>query len=92
MYFGGLDVHKEWVTTAVFRHREVGPIRMDRLYNDDKSLRRYFERLAKDAGRRRMKRPKPGRTASRLQPRVCRLRDYSSDRVGGPPRRSDLGR
>ena len=47
IYFVGLDVHKESVTAAVFRGREAEPMRVDRLNNDDRSLRRYFERLAK---------------------------------------------
>lgn len=47
IYFVGLDVHKESVTAAVFRGRDAEPMRVDRLNNDDKSLRRYFERLAK---------------------------------------------
>ena len=41
----GLDVHKDSVTIAVFRNRDAEPVRVDRLPNDDKKLRRYFERL-----------------------------------------------
>jgi transposase len=47
IYFVGLDVHKESVTAAVFRGRDAEPMHVDRLNNDDRSLRRYFERLAK---------------------------------------------
>lgn len=39
IYFVGLDVHKESVTAAVFRGREAEPMRVDRLNNDDRSLR-----------------------------------------------------
>ena len=47
IYFVGLDVHKESVTAAVFRGRDTEPMHVDRINNDDRSLRRYFERLAK---------------------------------------------
>ena len=46
MFSVGLDVHKDSVTIAVFRDREPEPMRVDRLPNDHKKLRRYFERLA----------------------------------------------
>ena len=42
----GLDVHKDSVTSAVFRNRDPEPMRVDRLPNDHRKLRRYFERLA----------------------------------------------
>lgn len=45
MFSVGLDVHKDSVTIAVFRGRDREPMRVDRLPNDDKKLRRYFERL-----------------------------------------------
>lgn len=41
----GLDVHKDSVTIAVLRNRDPEPMRVDRLPNDHKKLRRYFERL-----------------------------------------------
>lgn len=44
-FYVGLDVHKDSVTTAVFRNRDPDPERVDRLPNDHKKLRRYFERL-----------------------------------------------
>lgn len=46
MFSVGLDVHKDSVTIAVFRNRDPEPMRVDRLPNDHKKLRRYFERLA----------------------------------------------
>lgn len=46
MFSVGLDVHKDSVTIAVFRGRDPEPMRVDRLANDHKKLRRYFERLA----------------------------------------------
>ena len=45
MFSVGLDVHKDSVTIAVFRDRDREPMRVDRLPNDHKKLRRYFERL-----------------------------------------------
>ena len=50
MYFVGLDVHKDSITAAVFRNRDAEPMRVDRLNNDNRSVRRYFERLAKAGG------------------------------------------
>jgi len=44
----GMDVHKESITVAVFRERESEPLRVDRVVNDDRKLRRYFERLGRD--------------------------------------------
>lgn len=44
-FWVGLDVHKDSVTTAVFRNRDPEPIRVDRLPYDLKKLRRYFQRL-----------------------------------------------
>lgn len=46
IFWVGLDVHKESVTAAVFRNRDAEPMRVDRLPNDPKRIRRYFERLA----------------------------------------------
>lgn len=46
MFCAGLDVHKDSVTIAVFRDRDAEPMRVDRLPNDHKKLRRYFERLS----------------------------------------------
>jgi len=46
IFWVGLDVHKESITAAVFRNREPEPMRVDRLPNDPKRIRRYFERLA----------------------------------------------
>lgn len=43
-----MDVHKESITIAVFRERESEPLRVDRVVNDDRKLRRYFERLGRD--------------------------------------------
>ncbi len=45
-FFVGLDVHKDSVTVAVFRDRDPEPMRVDRLPNDHRKLRRYFERLS----------------------------------------------
>ena len=42
----GLDVHKDSITSAVFRGRDLEPMRVDRLPNDHHKLRRYFTRLA----------------------------------------------
>ena len=47
-FFVGLDVHKETITIAVFRNRDPEPVRVDRLLNEHKKLRRYFQRLAND--------------------------------------------
>lgn len=44
-FYVGLDVHKDSVTTAVFRNRDPEPLQVDRLPHDHKKLRRYFERL-----------------------------------------------
>jgi transposase len=52
MFSVGLDVHKDSVTIAVFRNREPEPMRVDRLPNDHKKLRRYFERLAAEGSAR----------------------------------------
>ena len=41
----GLDVHEDSVTAAVFRYRESEPSRVDRMPNDLRGLRRYFQRL-----------------------------------------------
>ncbi|MEX2530565.1 MAG: IS110 family transposase [Gemmatimonadota bacterium] len=46
MFSVGLDVHKDSVTIAVFRNRDPEPMRVDRLANNHKKLRRYFERLS----------------------------------------------
>jgi len=46
IFWVGLDVHKESVTAAVFRNRDPEPLRVDRLPNDHKRIRRYFERLS----------------------------------------------
>jgi transposase len=45
MFSVGLDIHKDSVTIAAFRNRDPEPMRVDRLPNDHKKLRRYFERL-----------------------------------------------
>jgi transposase len=44
--FLGLDVHKDSVTAAVFVDSAAEPERVDRLPNDLRKLRRYFQRLA----------------------------------------------
>ena len=44
-FWGGLDVHKDSVTAAVFRNRDPEPSRVDRLPNDLRKLPRYFQRL-----------------------------------------------
>lgn len=44
----GMDVHKDSITVAVFRGREPEPLRVDRIDDDDRKLRRYFERLGRD--------------------------------------------
>ena len=46
IFWVGLDVHKDSVTAAVFRNRDAEPLRVDRLPNDHRRIRRYFERLA----------------------------------------------
>ena len=48
IFWVGLDVHKDSVTAAVFRDRVPEPMRVDRLPNDHRKLRRYFERLASE--------------------------------------------
>jgi len=47
IFWVGLDVHKDSVTAAVFRDRDPEPLQVDRLPNDHKRIRRYFERLSK---------------------------------------------
>jgi len=49
IFWVGLDVHKDSVTAAVFRNRDAEPMRVDRLPNDAKRIRRYFERLSQAA-------------------------------------------
>ncbi len=44
----GMDVHKDSLAIAVFRDREPEPLRVDRVANDDRKLRRYFQRLGRD--------------------------------------------
>jgi transposase len=46
IFWVGLDVHKDSITIAVFRGRDPEPMRVDRLPNDHRKLRRYFERMA----------------------------------------------
>ena len=47
IFWVGLDVHKDSIT-AVFRGRDPEPLRVDRIPNDPKRIRRYFERLQRD--------------------------------------------
>lgn len=42
----GLDVHKDWIVSAVLRSDETTPSRVDKIVNDPAKLRRYFARLA----------------------------------------------
>ena len=44
----GLDVHKDSLTAAVFQGRAPDPLRVDRIPNDPKRIRRYFERLQRE--------------------------------------------
>lgn len=46
IFWVGLDVHKDSVTAAVFRNRDPEPMQVERLPNDHKRIRRYFERLS----------------------------------------------
>ncbi len=48
IFWVGLDVQKDSVTTAVFRGRDPEPLRVDRLPYELKKIRRWFERLARD--------------------------------------------
>jgi transposase len=48
IFWVGLDVHKDSITAAVFRGRDPEPLRVDRIPNDPKRIRRYFERLQGD--------------------------------------------
>jgi transposase len=45
IFWVGLDVHKDSITAAVFRGRDPEPLRVDRIPNDPKRIRRYSERL-----------------------------------------------
>ena len=54
IFWVGLDVHKESITAAVFRGREPEPLRVDRIPNDPKRIRRYFERLQRDGQARQL--------------------------------------
>ena len=47
-FWVGLDVHKDSITAAVFRNRDPEPLRVDRLLNDLRKIRRYFQRLQKE--------------------------------------------
>lgn len=42
----GLDVHKEWIVSAVLPADAATPTRVDRVPNEPKALSRYFSRLA----------------------------------------------
>ena len=44
IFWLGLGVHKDSVTAAVFRGRDPKPLRVDRIANEPKRIRRYFER------------------------------------------------
>lgn len=48
IFWVGLDVHKDSITAAVFRGRDPEPLRVDRMPNDAKRIRRYFERLQQE--------------------------------------------
>jgi transposase len=48
IFWVGLDVHKDSITAAVFRGRGPEPLRVDRIPNEPKRIRRYFERLQRD--------------------------------------------
>jgi transposase len=48
IFWVGLDVHKDSITAAVFRGRDPEPLRVDRIPNDPRRIRRYFERLQRD--------------------------------------------
>jgi transposase len=48
IFWVGLDVHKDSITAAVFRGRDPEPLRVDRIPNEPKRIRRYFERLQRD--------------------------------------------
>lgn len=52
IFWVGLDVHKDSVTAAVFRGRDPEPLSVDRIPNDPKRIRRYFERLQRDGAAR----------------------------------------
>ncbi len=70
IYFVGLDVHKESVTAAVFRGREAEPMRVDRLNNDDRSLRATSSDWPRPARRGRA-------TRRRVQATCCSARSRS---------------
>ena len=44
----GMDVHKDTVMIAVFRDAGQEPIQVQRLPNDHRKLRRFFERISRD--------------------------------------------
>lgn len=46
IFWVGRDVHKDSLTAAVLRNRAAEPMQVDRLPNDHKRIRRYFERLS----------------------------------------------
>jgi hypothetical protein len=50
--FLGLDVHKESITIAVLPSDAPAPIRVDKLPQDLRKLRRYLERLGPPAALR----------------------------------------
>ena len=43
-----LDMHKDSITAAVLRGYDPDPLRIDRLSNDPKYIRRLFGRLLRD--------------------------------------------
>ena len=45
IFWVGLHVHKESITAAVFQGRDPEPLRVDRIPNAPKRIRRYFERF-----------------------------------------------
>ena len=44
IFWVGLDVHKDSITAAVLRGRDPEPLGIDRIANEPKRIRRYFER------------------------------------------------
>jgi hypothetical protein len=48
IFWVGLVVHNDSITAAVRQGRDPEPLHVDRIPNDPKRIRRYFERLQRE--------------------------------------------
>jgi hypothetical protein len=77
IFWVGLDVHKDSLTAAVFRGRDPEPMRVDRLPNDHKRIRRYFQRLCRPGA--------PGPPGSATKPPAPATSSSLPSRSGASP-------